>query len=1103
MSRGGGLRYYIDGDTSGLQRALGHADRSIAGVGNRLATGVLRTGAIAGAAALTGLALAARTGFSELTAAQNAMAQTESRLRSTGGAANVTAGHVAGLASRLQALTGIEDDLIHASENVLLTFTNIRNAGPGTAAVFDRATKAVLDMSVALDQDMRSASIQIGKALNDPIRGVTALGRAGVQFTEQQKEQIRTMVESGRTLDAQRMILSELERQMGGAAAAAGTTLTGKWERLKRAGEGITESLVRGTLPALESMADVALQEVVPRLDQAAGQIERIWSRPGLDFATRLSRSWDAIARTGLPEQAKEALYSGLEAVGTAGPRLIVKGLQEAPWPAKAVIAGILVAKLGPAISLLGPAIGRALGGAGTGLGGVVASRGAPVPVIVMNPGFTGAPGGSGGPMPVGGAQGVLRALGLGGLAIGGLAAGGTAISRLNDRHGFFSPSREESRRFVDQATERMLDAWREKGPAAAREIARLTSSPMGRLFGEQWGRQTAGAAQKAIDRMVDEFGDGRGKIRGGAQRFIREAVAGLSRLEPQARVLASDSMVTFAQELERKGRLPRGATSRLISAMEREFGRLPASIRAVADAVRGIGSAANTALTGVSSLASRLFELPVPGGRAMGGYIPGRFDGRDDVLVRASRGEVILNPSQQRMVGIDRIVSALRATGGIVGGDGAAFRSGGIIGEAYRRALSKMGTAYEYGVWDCSDFATYVAGVDVGGSTATAWSNSRPARGQAIVWGFRNVRGDTTYDGGKDEHMGVGIRTPRGTYVWFDNGSGGVQSNADSARWQHVRVPKGLERVFQDGEGGVGLSDDTKRNTRGRGRQITPTERVVRALRALGVGDQESRSAAARRLIAPIPDLANDDDPGASLSGPQARGASAAGRKARAQARAAGLAPDEVARRGEEAERQAEVTFLLRNMDAEQSDLAALANRKRATLRDFQRLGRKRVHTAEARKRKQALMEQYRQKLAALTEAMADVREVIAQIKERLRELGEDVEAERYQEQYDASQAPPTGEDGTGDTGPSADQQAQLDQATRRAEVAERQALAGEAFIRAIGSSSDIDPATGSVTIIVNAPGGLVHEQEVGRWVVEALRGQGAPGASVSRSAA
>ena len=47
----------------------------------------------------------------------------------------------------------------------------------------------------------------VGKALNDPLKGLTALSRIGVQFTAQQQEQIKAMVEVGDVAGAQKIIL--------------------------------------------------------------------------------------------------------------------------------------------------------------------------------------------------------------------------------------------------------------------------------------------------------------------------------------------------------------------------------------------------------------------------------------------------------------------------------------------------------------------------------------------------------------------------------------------------------------------------------------------------------------------------------------------------------------------------------------------------------------------------------------------------------------------------------------------------------------------------------------------------------------------------------
>lgn len=146
--------------------------------------------------------------------------QTAQVIKTTGGAAQVTAEQVGELSAELSKKTAVDDELIQSGANLLLTFTKVRNeAGKGNN-VFDQTVALANDMSVALGQDMKSSSIQLGKALNDPIRGVSALQRVGVSFTAQQKEQIKTLVESGDTLGAQKLILAELDTQFGGSAAA-------------------------------------------------------------------------------------------------------------------------------------------------------------------------------------------------------------------------------------------------------------------------------------------------------------------------------------------------------------------------------------------------------------------------------------------------------------------------------------------------------------------------------------------------------------------------------------------------------------------------------------------------------------------------------------------------------------------------------------------------------------------------------------------------------------------------------------------------------------------------------------------------------------------
>jgi hypothetical protein len=214
-----------------------------------------------------GLALAAGVGVGivalgklvkdSLGAAQEAVeaeAQTAAVIKSTGAAANVSNKQIGELTTRIMGYSAIQDETIREGANMLLTFKNIRNEVGQNNDIFTQATEITTDLSVALGKDMRSSAMMVGKALNDPIAGMTALGRAGVQFTEEQKTQIETMIESGKTLDAQKLILKELEVQVGGSAKAVGDTKP--WDKFKNAVGEVQESIGKALLPTINDMAD-------------------------------------------------------------------------------------------------------------------------------------------------------------------------------------------------------------------------------------------------------------------------------------------------------------------------------------------------------------------------------------------------------------------------------------------------------------------------------------------------------------------------------------------------------------------------------------------------------------------------------------------------------------------------------------------------------------------------------------------------------------------------------------------------------------------------------------------------------------------------------
>lgn len=248
------IQVEIIGDSSSLERAF----RRAGGAGSKFGSamrGLGKVAAVGVGGAFAGLAVILKTGFDELAEGQKVAAQTAAVLKSTGGAANVTAKQVSRLSESISAYSGVDDEAIQAGENLLLTFTKLQNRTGKGNKIFSRATKTIVDMSVALGQDMKSSAIQVGKALNDPIRGVTALRRVGVSFTKEQEKTIEGLVKSGKAMEAQKLILRELAVEFGGSARAYGSTLPGALAKLKNAFEGVTGALAEGLSPVVTDVA--------------------------------------------------------------------------------------------------------------------------------------------------------------------------------------------------------------------------------------------------------------------------------------------------------------------------------------------------------------------------------------------------------------------------------------------------------------------------------------------------------------------------------------------------------------------------------------------------------------------------------------------------------------------------------------------------------------------------------------------------------------------------------------------------------------------------------------------------------------------------------
>jgi hypothetical protein len=210
----------ISGFGKDLDKVMSEGKTQVESLGKALAVG----GAAVAAFAAAGLVIAGRE-MGKAVDLANAQVEAETKLAAvltaTGESAGYNAQELKTMAAEMQSVTTVGDEVIIGGMAILATFKEVSGDG------FERATMAAMDMSTIMGTDLKSAITQVGKALNDPIKGMSALSDAGVTFTNQQREQITALQESGDMLGAQNIILAELESQFGGAATAMRDTYGG------------------------------------------------------------------------------------------------------------------------------------------------------------------------------------------------------------------------------------------------------------------------------------------------------------------------------------------------------------------------------------------------------------------------------------------------------------------------------------------------------------------------------------------------------------------------------------------------------------------------------------------------------------------------------------------------------------------------------------------------------------------------------------------------------------------------------------------------------------------------------------------------------------
>jgi hypothetical protein len=282
-----------------LEKRFGTAGRNMSTVLGAASTRVNQLGQAARTATpyiAGGLALGLGKAVAEAREAEKVGRQTTQVIKTMGAESWTSAEGVAELSERISEKTAIDDEQIQSSANLMLSFKNVRDGLGQNNQIFSESVQLATDMSVRFDQDLKTSVIQLGKALNDPAFGASALSRIGA-LTHTQVDQIQKMAERGASqLELQQKLLTAVQEQAAGAAAANADSM----DRLRVVGENFAESIGGKVLPELEELAS----EVADVLSDKNLTSEQRAERLGEILQERVIEGIDALAEIA-PEAAK------------------------------------------------------------------------------------------------------------------------------------------------------------------------------------------------------------------------------------------------------------------------------------------------------------------------------------------------------------------------------------------------------------------------------------------------------------------------------------------------------------------------------------------------------------------------------------------------------------------------------------------------------------------------------------------------------------------------------------------------------------------------------------------------------------------------------
>jgi len=291
-----GLTVKIKGDASQFDKTMSSVKGTIGSISTPLGA-IAKVGAAIGAAFTAAAGAVAYAGYKLNSIGEEGRAS-DAKLKNVvntmglfGNQADIVANRLLDVADATARKIGVDDDLIASTQAIVMSFEDIGKTANITGGLFDQVTKAALDMSVLFGGDATSYAIQLGKALSDPVKGLTALKKTGALLPVDIDRIGQEFVRTGDKGKAMADVIAAVNRQVVAQSEAVAKTS----EKIKVSLGQIVESFAKPFSEGFNGLP-AALEAVFPAMSAKATQLGQV---VGTSIALALAGDPQKLIETG------------------------------------------------------------------------------------------------------------------------------------------------------------------------------------------------------------------------------------------------------------------------------------------------------------------------------------------------------------------------------------------------------------------------------------------------------------------------------------------------------------------------------------------------------------------------------------------------------------------------------------------------------------------------------------------------------------------------------------------------------------------------------------------------------------------------------------